>query len=136
MCIKVCDNAIIYFHSGLHSDVSYCSSSLEGTEITSISHFYFLSLSCSQLTQKDLLALDFEGILNYFRVSLPRKISSEDECKLLFDTAYSFKVRETTKTLLNNYYKYTLGEPAQTEKIRKRLPNLLRAAITDGGSCC
>ena len=69
------------------------------TMLFSISHsttFAFLAhilfFSYSQLTQKDLLALDFEGILNYFRVSLPRKISTEDECRLLFDTAYSFKV--------------------------------------------
>lgn len=98
--------AIFVSHSGLHCGVSHCSCSFEGrdtithhavsilhsTTFTFNIHNFYSSIYLSQLTQKDLLALDFEGILNYFRVSLPRKISSEDECKLLFDTAYSFKV--------------------------------------------
>ena len=40
------------------------------------------------------MGLDFEGILNYFRVSLPRKFQSEEDCKQFFQSAFGFKVRE------------------------------------------
>lgn len=51
------------------------------------------------MTQKDLLALDFEGILNYFRVNLPRRFGSEEESKLLFSTAYMYSTKVTQRKL-------------------------------------
>lgn len=55
-----------------------------------------LALSCTlpllQVARKELLGLDFEGILNYFRVVLPRKFQSEEECQHLFHTMSTFKV--------------------------------------------
>ena len=49
-----------------------------------------------QLNRRELLGLDFEGILNYFRVSLPRKFQSEEECKQFFQSIFGFKVRYRT----------------------------------------
>ena len=38
--------------------------------------------------------MDFEGILNFFRVTLPRKFQSEEECKGLFQTMSTYKVSQ------------------------------------------
>lgn len=43
-----------------------------------------------QAKQHDFLNLDFEGILNYFRASLPKKFGSEEEAKSLFRIVNSF----------------------------------------------
>ena len=50
-----------------------------------------------KITQHDLLNLDFEGILTYFRASLPKKFGSEEEAKGLFNVAKSFQK-------VHNYY--------------------------------
>lgn len=46
-----------------------------------------------QTAKKDLLNLDFEGILNYFRVSLPKRFQTEQQCQHLFHALRGFKVR-------------------------------------------
>ena len=45
-----------------------------------------------QTSRKDLLALDFEGVLKYFRVHLPKKYRSEEAAKELLQQAVSLKV--------------------------------------------
>nr|CAB3265389.1 rab GTPase-activating protein 1-like [Phallusia mammillata] len=47
-----------------------------------------LLLCCRQ----ELLTLDFEGVLKYFRVQLPKKYRSDDQTKLLIQTAVQVKV--------------------------------------------
>lgn len=42
--------------------------------------------------RKELLTLDFEGILKYFRVQLPKKYRNDDQTKLLIETAIQTKV--------------------------------------------
>lgn len=49
------------------------------------------------MCKKDLLQLDFEGILKYFRVSLPKKCRTEDSAKQLMKTACSIKVKKLKK---------------------------------------
>lgn len=49
--------------------------------------------------------MDFEGILNYFRVSLPKKFQTEADCQLLFHTMFSFKVSEKKLAKLERDYK-------------------------------
>lgn len=44
------------------------------------------------MSRKDLLALDFEGVLKYFRVHLPKRYRSEDTAKELLLTAIGMKV--------------------------------------------
>ena len=45
-----------------------------------------------QICKHDLKALDFEGILNYFRESVPKRFQSEDSVNELFRIASTFKV--------------------------------------------
>ena len=44
------------------------------------------------MAKKDLLQLPFEGILKYFRVSLPRRFISEDEQNNFMNVVMSYKV--------------------------------------------
>ena len=52
----------------------------------------FLISVCVQVSRKDLLALDFEGVLKYFRIQLPKRFRSEEATKDLIKTAVSLKV--------------------------------------------
>lgn len=52
-----------------------------------------LVLLCMQISRKDLLSLDFEGIMKYFRVHLPKKFTTDEECVHFFQTIDSMKVR-------------------------------------------
>lgn len=49
------------------------------------------------MCKKDLLLLDFEGILKYFRVSLPKKCRTEESAKQLIKLACSIKVKKLKK---------------------------------------
>lgn len=42
--------------------------------------------------RRELLALDFEGVLKYFRVQLPKKYRVDDQVKLLVQAAVHAKV--------------------------------------------
>ena len=44
------------------------------------------------MSRKDLLALDFEGVLKYFRVQLPKRFRTEEATKELVQTAVALKV--------------------------------------------
>lgn len=46
------------------------------------------------MSRKDLLALDFEGILKYFRVHMPKKYRTEEAARELMATAVAAKVIE------------------------------------------
>ena len=45
-----------------------------------------------QEARKELLQLDFEGILKHFRVTMPKKYMDEERYKQLFSTALGIKV--------------------------------------------
>lgn len=49
------------------------------------------------MSKKELLSLDFEGILKYFRVSLPKKYRNEDVARQLFKVATATKVKKIKK---------------------------------------
>ena len=49
------------------------------------------------MSKKELLSLDFEGILKYFRVSLPKKYRNEETARQLFKVATSIKVKKLKK---------------------------------------
>ena len=65
--------------------------------------------------------LDFEGILNYFRVSLPKKFQSDEDCQLLFNTMLTFKVNEKKLSKLQKDYQSYLEQQAQLEDPVMRL---------------
>ncbi|XP_066246737.1 rab GTPase-activating protein 1-like isoform X2 [Euwallacea similis] len=62
-----------------------------------IDTLFQMALALLMVCKKDLLQLDFEGILKYFRVSLPKKCRSEDAAKQLIKLACSIKVKKLKK---------------------------------------
>lgn len=55
-----------------------------------------------QDARKDLLQMDFEGILKYFRVTMPKRYMEEERYKQLLASALNIKV--------NNYKKNKIKE--------------------------
>ncbi|CAF0963129.1 unnamed protein product [Didymodactylos carnosus] len=53
---------------------------------------FAVGLALLKCAQKDLLVLDFEGVMRYFRVSLPKKYRCEDHADELIQTACSMKI--------------------------------------------
>ncbi|XP_019866327.2 rab GTPase-activating protein 1-like isoform X3 [Aethina tumida] len=62
-----------------------------------IDTLFQVALALLSLCKKDLLQLDFEGILKYFRVSLPKKCRTEESAKNLIKLACSIKVKKLKK---------------------------------------
>ena len=58
----------------------------------SLQHGIKITLLLFQISRKDLLALDFEGVLKYFRVQLPKRFRTEEAAKELIQTAVGLKV--------------------------------------------
>ena len=72
--------------------------------------FFFIHCVCirtsfcaTQTAKKDLLTLDFEGILNYFRVSLPKRFQTEQQCQHLFHALRGFKVCPFISVIISAY---------------------------------
>lgn len=49
------------------------------------------------MAKKDLLSLNFEGILKYFRVQLPKRYRNEVAARQLMKLTSSFKLRKLKK---------------------------------------
>ncbi|KAK9874669.1 hypothetical protein WA026_005490 [Henosepilachna vigintioctopunctata] len=62
-----------------------------------IDTIFQIALALLMLCKKDLLQLDFEGILKYFRVSLPKKCRTEESARQLIKLACSIKVKKLKK---------------------------------------
>lgn len=62
-----------------------------------IDTLFQMALALLMVCKKDLLQQDFEGILKYFRVSLPKKCRSEEAAKQLIKLACSIKVKKLKK---------------------------------------
>uniref|UniRef100_A0A182NKJ8 Rab-GAP TBC domain-containing protein n=1 Tax=Anopheles dirus TaxID=7168 RepID=A0A182NKJ8_9DIPT len=56
-----------------------------------------VALTLLNVCRKDLLELDFEGILKYFRVTLPKKCRSETQAKKLMKLSFECKVKKLKK---------------------------------------
>ncbi|KAK6011572.1 hypothetical protein OSTOST_23336, partial [Ostertagia ostertagi] len=54
---------------------------------------FHISLALLHDAADDLLQLDFEGALKYFRVTLPRKYRTEANAKALIRHAVEFKLK-------------------------------------------
>ncbi|XP_042874491.1 rab GTPase-activating protein 1-like isoform X2 [Penaeus japonicus] len=65
--------------------------------LTGIDSVFQVALALLQMSKKELLSSDFEGILKYFRVSLPKKYRNEDTARQLFKLATSLKVKKLKK---------------------------------------
>merc|ERR1719228_2800923 len=56
-----------------------------------------VSLGLLMLVNKELLAQDFEGIMKYFRVNIPKRLRSEEHAKQLMKTVCSIKIKKLSK---------------------------------------
>lgn len=56
-----------------------------------------VAVALLMMSKKDLLALDFEGILKHFRVSLPKKYRTEESARFLLQTAVGVKLKKLKK---------------------------------------
>ena len=57
-----------------------------------------LNLYIFQTSRKELLALDFEGVLKFFRVTLPKKYRLQDHSNDLLHVAVTIKVSLSCNT--------------------------------------
>ena len=67
-----------------------------------------VALGILKVSKKDLLLLDFEGLMRYFRVNIPKRYRSEDNAKHLMAVAASLKLKK-----LNKYEKEWVSIKAQ-----------------------
>ena len=74
-----------------------------------------------QVSRKDLLALDFEGVLKYFRVQLPKRFRTEEATSELMQTAVSCKVKASKLKKYDKEYLAMKEEAMQKEDPVERL---------------
>merc|ERR1712098_769112 len=55
------------------------------------------SLALLMMVRKELLTQDFEGIMKYFRVNIPKKLRSEEHAKQLMKTVCGIKIKKLAK---------------------------------------
>ncbi|TKR72061.1 hypothetical protein L596_019577 [Steinernema carpocapsae] len=70
---------------------------------------FHISLALLNDSKKDLLQLDFEGALKYFRVTLPRKYRTENNAKELIHSAVKLKISHKRLSKYEKEY-YSLKE--------------------------
>lgn len=56
-----------------------------------------VAMTLLNICKKDLLELDFEGIMKYFRVTLPKKCRSEEQAKRIMKFACEWKIKKLKK---------------------------------------
>ncbi|XP_038208621.1 rab GTPase-activating protein 1-like isoform X1 [Zerene cesonia] len=81
-----------------------------------------VSLALLTRSRKDLLQHDFEGVLKYFRVTLPKKCRAEESSRQIVKLACSIKVKRLQKYQLE--YEKFIKETAEKEKINVELERL------------
>lgn len=62
-----------------------------------VDFMFQIALALLMTCKKDLLTLDFEGIMKYIRVTLPKKCRSEEAAKQIIKLACSIKVKKLKK---------------------------------------
>ncbi|XP_049297656.1 rab GTPase-activating protein 1 isoform X1 [Anopheles funestus] len=75
-----------------------------------------VALTLLSVCRKDLLELDFEGILKYFRVTLPKKCRSETQAQKLMKLSFECKVKK-----LKKYELEYLAKKEETERKEQEL---------------
>ncbi len=56
-----------------------------------------MALAILKVSKKDLLQLDFEGLMKYFRVNVPKRYRSEENAKHLMSVACAIKLKKLKK---------------------------------------
>ncbi|XP_058839083.1 rab GTPase-activating protein 1-like isoform X2 [Topomyia yanbarensis] len=80
-----------------------------------ITVLFQVALTLLSACKKDLLELDFEGILKYFRVSLPKKCRSDNQAKRLMKLSFECKVKKLKKYELEYLAKKEESERKERE---------------------
>lgn len=83
------------------------------------------------LSVRDLLALDFEGVLKHFRVAVPKKYRSEEMALTLLRTAVSIKVKKLKKYEKEYYHRKEQEKQMEdpTDTLRKDKKRLLESNL-------
>ncbi|XP_064292034.1 rab GTPase-activating protein 1-like isoform X2 [Plodia interpunctella] len=81
-----------------------------------------VALALLSRSRKDLLTHDFEGVLKYFRVTLPKKCRAEEASRQIVKLACSMKVKRLGKYQAE--YEKFIKESAEKEKINVELERL------------
>ncbi|UMM38814.1 hypothetical protein L5515_016135 [Caenorhabditis briggsae] len=95
---------------------------------------FHISLALLHDAKTDLLQLDFEGTLKYFRVSLPRKYRTEAATKCLIHKAVKFRLNHSKLQVYEKEYKRIKEQERENEdpvlrmekEIGRHLANTLR----------
>ncbi|PFX29753.1 rab GTPase-activating protein 1-like [Stylophora pistillata] len=80
-----------------------------------------VALGLLKASRRELIQMDFEAILKYFRVSMPKKYLDEDEYKRLITSALSFRVTEKKMKKYEKEYLLKKEQEAQLEDPVERL---------------
>uniref|UniRef100_T1K374 Rab-GAP TBC domain-containing protein n=1 Tax=Tetranychus urticae TaxID=32264 RepID=T1K374_TETUR len=62
-----------------------------------IETIFQVAIALLQLSRKELLELDFEGVLKHFRVHLPKRYRVEENARILLQTAVGVKIKKLAK---------------------------------------
>ncbi|XP_022820305.1 rab GTPase-activating protein 1-like isoform X4 [Spodoptera litura] len=87
-----------------------------------IDTLFQVALALLSRSRKDLLQHDFEGVLKYFRVTLPKKCRAEESSRQIVKLACSIKVKRLPK--YQQEYEKFIKESAEKEKINVELERL------------
>ncbi|XP_021696574.1 rab GTPase-activating protein 1-like isoform X3 [Aedes aegypti] len=88
---------------------------LDAFLLDGVTVLFQVALTLLSVCKKDLLELDFEGILKYFRVTLPKKCRSENQAKKLMKLAFECKVKKLKKYELEYLAKKEENERKERE---------------------
>ena len=62
-----------------------------------IETIFLVALAILKVARKDLLQQDFEGLMKYFRVNIPKTYRSEENAKHLMTVACAVKLKKLNK---------------------------------------
>lgn len=80
-----------------------------------------VALALLKASRRDLIQMDFESILKYFRVSMPKKYLDEEEYKKLINSAMGFRVTNKKMKKYETEYLIHKEQEAQLEDPVERL---------------
>ena len=72
------------------------------TLLQGIETIFLVALAILKVARKDLLQQDFEGLMKYFRVNIPKTYRSEENAKHLMTVACAVKLKKLNKVNHSN----------------------------------
>lgn len=87
-----------------------------------------VSIALLQLSASELLKLDFEGVLKYFRVHLPKKFQTDRNAKFLLMTAFNVKVKKLDK-YEKDYHQFKEAQQDPVQRLTKENQRLQNSVL-------